>query len=89
MKESTILNRENLGKMIKKYMERYGVTIKGNAVEILSSINNGLEHFLKNTIEGLIKISRTKNINLNMYNKLTEKNPVRNLFICHHNRFLR
>jgi len=76
-KEAFVVNKENLGSMIKKYMEKYKLNLKpGNEKDILMTLNNGLEQFLKNTIEGLLKISRTKNINLNMYNKLTEKNPV-------------
>ena len=77
MRDPYVVEKEKLSILMKKLMDKYKIALKpGNEKEILFTINNGLEQFLKNTIEGLIKVSRSKNINLNMYNKLTEKNPV-------------
>ena len=70
-----ILNRVNIEKILIEKVKREGLEIKFGG-EIISVINNGVEIYLKNMIEKLIAISRARNVNLNLFSKTSEKNPM-------------
>jgi len=73
--DDKLYNKGNLENMIKNKLNKYGIQ-KTNFNEIENFINIGLEEYLKNIIENLIKISRIRNLNLNLYSKLAEKSQV-------------
>ena len=82
--EDKTLNKNNLKYKIISSLRKYGLT-KTNFIEIENIISLGLEEYLKNLIENLIKISRVRNLNLNLYSKMAEKNQVSiNVFIFRH-----
>jgi hypothetical protein len=70
-----ILNRYNFEKILIEKVKREGLEVK-NLNEILGLVNIGLENYLKNIVEKLISISRARNVNLNLYSKSSEKNPI-------------
>ena len=77
-KEERILIKSNFEKLINEKLNKYGLTIKQNNYgDIVNSLNNGLDIYLKNLLEKLIIISRARNVNLNLYSKQSEKNPVK------------
>lgn len=73
--DDKILNKVNLKSKIIASLTKYGLN-KTNFIEVETIISLGLEEYLKNMIENLIKISRVRNLNLNLYSKLAEKNQV-------------
>jgi hypothetical protein len=76
-KDDKIINRANFEKLLNEKLNRDGLQIKNTQYnEIINSINNGLDIYLRNILEKLIIITRSKNVNLNLYSKLSEKNPV-------------
>lgn len=70
-----IINRINFEKILMDKLKREGLEIK-NFSEIISLVNSGLDIYLKNIIEKLVSISRARNVNLNLYSKSSEKNPI-------------
>jgi hypothetical protein len=60
-KDDKILSRSNFEKILN---------------EICNFMNTGIEIYMKNVIEKLICISRMRNVNLNLYSKQSEKNPI-------------
>ena len=70
-----VLNRVNLEKILMEKVKREGLEIK-SVSEIMNIINSGLEIYLKNMIEKLISISRARNVNLNLFSKTSERNPM-------------
>ncbi len=82
VKDEKILNKANFEKLLNEKLNKYGLTLKqNNYTDIMSTLNNGLDIYLKNLLEKLIIISRARNVNLNLYSKLSEKNPVINDYI--------
>lgn len=75
-KEDKIFLKPNLEKLLNDKLNKYGLGIKQPSSYIISTLNNGLEIYMKNLLEKLIIISRARNVNLNIYSKLSEKNPV-------------
>ncbi len=73
--DDKVLNKANLKSKIIASLTKYGLN-KTNFTEVENIIGLGLEEYLKNIIENLIKISRVRNLNLNLYSKLAEKNQV-------------
>jgi hypothetical protein len=71
-----LLNKQNLEKILSDKLNRYGLNAKGNYNEIFNSLNNGLEFYLKNILERLVQINRARNVNLNLYSKYSEKDPM-------------
>ncbi len=74
-KDDKILNRINFEKILHDKLHKEGLDVK-NTNEITNTMNIGLESYIKNVIEKLIEISRARNVNLNLYSKQSEKNPV-------------
>lgn len=70
-----ILNRMIFEKMLHDKLKREGLEIRSIS-EISNFINIGLETYLKNVLEKLISTSRIRNVNLNLYSKQSERNPV-------------
>jgi hypothetical protein len=71
-----LLNKQNFDKLLNEKLSRHGLNTKGNYNEILASVNNGLEIYLKNILERLIQINRARNVNLNLYSKYSERDPM-------------
>lgn len=78
--EEKTLNRTNIKHKIITALRKYGLT-KTNFNDVENIISLGLEEYLKNLIENLIKISRVRNLNLNLYSKMAEKNQVYTRFL--------
>jgi hypothetical protein len=70
-----ILNRLIFEKILQEKLKREGLEIRSIS-EISNFINIGLETYLKNVLEKLISTSRIRNVNLNLYSKQSERNPV-------------
>ncbi len=81
-KDEKILIKANFEKLLTEKLNKYSLTLKQNNFnDILNTLNNGLDLYLKNMLEKLIIISRARNVNLNLYSKLSEKNPVNLILI--------
>lgn len=77
IRDEKILNKVNFERLLNDKLNKYGLTLKQNNFnDIMNTLNNGLDIYLKNLLEKLIVISRARNVNLNLYSKLSEKNPV-------------
>jgi hypothetical protein len=75
-REERLLIKSNFEKLINEKLKKNGLVIKPNNYgDIVNSLNNGLDIYLKNILERLIIISRARNVNLNLYSKQSEKNP--------------
>jgi hypothetical protein len=75
-REERLLIKSNFEKLINEKLKKNGLVIKSNNYgDIVNSLNNGLDIYLKNLLEKLIIISRARNVNLNLYSKQSEKNP--------------
>jgi len=74
-KDDKILNKINFEKLLIDKIRLEGLEVKSLS-EITNFMNIGLENYMKNVIEKLISISRIRNVNLNLYSKQSEKNPV-------------
>ena len=72
-----ICNKQNLDRIITESKKKYGIPRYSN--EIDNFINIALEEYMKNLIENLIKISRIRNINFNIYSKMAEKSQVKTI----------
>ena len=80
-KDEKILLKQNIEKILNEKLNKYGLSLKQNSYnDIFNTLNNGLDQYLKNMLEKLIIVSRARNVNLNLYSKLSEKNPVRRNF---------
>ena len=78
VKDEKILLKVNFERLLNEKLNKYGLTLKQNNYnDIMNTLNNGLDIYLKNLLEKLIIISRARNVNLNLYSKLSEKNPVK------------
>lgn len=76
-KDEKILLKSNFEKVLNEKLNKYGLTLKQNNYnDIINTLNNGLDIYLKDLLEKLIIISRARNVNLNLYSKQSEKNPV-------------
>jgi hypothetical protein len=71
-----LLNKQNLENLLNEKLNRSGLNAKGNYNEIFNSLNNGLEFYLKNVLERLVQINRARSVNLNLYSKFSEKDPM-------------
>jgi hypothetical protein len=72
-----LLNKNTFEKLIKEKLFKHGLNATGNNYnEIILSLNNGLEFYLKNILEKLIQINRARNVNLNLYTKFSERDPM-------------
>jgi hypothetical protein len=81
IRDEKILHKANFEKLLNDKLNKYGLTFKQNNYnDIMNTLNNGLDIYLKNLLEKLIVISRARNVNLNLYSKLSEKNPVKILY---------
>jgi len=81
-KDEKIILKANFEKLLNEKLNKYGLALKQNNFnDILNTLNNGLDIYLKNMLEKLIIISRARNVNLNLYSKLSEKNPVKKIYI--------
>lgn len=67
-----LINFQSFQKMLKAKKETFQVSLS-NENEIYSLVSNGLEQYLKNLIEELVKISRIRNINFENYSKYRDK----------------
>jgi len=77
IRDEKILLKLNFEKILNEKLTKYGLTLKNNNYnDIMNTLNNGLDIYLKNMLEKLIIISRARNVNLNLYSKLSEINPV-------------
>jgi len=78
VKDEKIILKTNFEKLLNEKLNKYGLSLKQNNFnDIINTLNNGLDIYLKNVLERLIVISRARNVNLNLYSKLSEKNPVK------------
>jgi hypothetical protein len=76
-RDDKIINRQNFEKMLLEKLNKEQLQMKNTSYpEIFSFLNNGLETYLKNVLEKLIIVARARNVNLNLYSKLSEKNPM-------------
>jgi hypothetical protein len=74
-KDDKILNRGIFEKLLVEKLKKEGLEVR-NINEISNFMNIGLETYLKNVLEKLISTSRIRNVNLNLYSKQSERNPV-------------
>lgn len=74
-RDDKVLNRQVFEKLIQDKIHKEGLDVR-NMNEIVNFMNIGLENYMKNVVEKLISISRIRNVNLNLYSKQSEKNPV-------------
>ena len=63
-------------KILFEKLNKEGLTLKNNFNEIYNVVNNGLDYYIKNILEKLINVSRARNVNLSLYSKFSEKNPM-------------
>lgn len=74
-KESIILNIKNFEKILLEKLKKENIELT-NPNEFLYYMNLGLESYIKKVLEKLITIARIRNVNLNLYSKQSEKNPI-------------
>lgn len=71
--EDKIFVMDNLKKILKNKLNKYRLNIGCfSDVDVINTLNNGLEEYLKNLIESLIKISRIRSSSLEKYSKYCE-----------------
>lgn len=75
VKEDRILNINTFNRILTERTMKEGIRIDISS-DLIRFVNNGLDTYMKNIIERLITISRSRNVNFNLFSKLAEKNPV-------------
>ena len=70
--EEKIINSSNLQKIIKEKLAKYKLSTYSDS-EVNNVLNSGLELYLRNIIEKLVKISRIRNASVEQYSKYKEK----------------
>jgi hypothetical protein len=79
--DDKIINPVNLQRIIKEKLAKYKLCTYSD-IEVNNALNNGLELYLRNIIEKLIKISRIRNTSFEQFSKYKEKaDNVRNNII--------